>query len=103
MDVSLWGQQWTWIYQVICDDAQQEHTFRAARGSARSGYSCAFPSAPLSSVETAPLAMGTLPCPLHVVLVSLPVSVNIPLHQHSRVCEHTHSQWDSPSPWLENK
>lgn len=44
MDVSLWGQQWTWIYQVICDYAQQEHTFRAARGSARSGYSCAFPS-----------------------------------------------------------
>lgn len=45
-------------------------------------------SAPLSSVETAPLAMGTLPCPLHVVLVSLPVSVNTPLHQHSCVCVH---------------
>ena len=49
-------------------------------------------SVPLSSVGTALLAMGTLPCPPHAVLVSLPVSANTPLHQHSRVGGHTRTQ-----------
>lgn len=49
MDVSLRGQQWTWICLATCDfmhicDFMQEHVFRAARGGARSVHSCAIPS-----------------------------------------------------------
>lgn len=45
-------------------------------------------------MSTAPLAMGTLPCPLHVVLVSLPGSVNTP-STGTHVCAHTQSMGQS--------
>lgn len=45
-------------------------------------------------MNTAPLAMGILPCPLHMVLVSLPGSVNA-LSTSTHVCAHTHTMGQS--------
>ena len=79
-------------YVTLCKSTCSEQPGEAPRAST------AVPSPrgvrTLPSVNTAPLAMGTLPCPCHVVLVILPGSVNT-LSPGTHVCAHTQSMGQS--------
>lgn len=105
MDVSLWGQQWTRIYQGICDFTHSKSTCSEQPGEVP-GVATAVPSplgvcTPfLSGNSTTGNGNSSLPTPRGP---GEPASQRQHPSPPALMCVCAQSQWDSPSPWLENK